>query len=57
MKQKKIKIYVNNNVVDAEVKNDLHYLGGRKVIFKLPNGVVGHTSINLVKIVENEKVN
>lgn len=57
MKQKKIKIYVNNNVVDAEVKNDLHYLGGKKVIFKLPNGVVGHTSINLVKIVENEKVN
>lgn len=57
MKQKKIKIYVNNDVVDAEVKNDYHYLGGKKVTYKLPNGVVGITSMNLVKLVEDEKVN
>ncbi len=49
---KKIKIKIDGKVVSATVKKDLHYLGGKKVIYVTPNNVTGHTSINLVKIVE-----
>ena len=56
MKQKKIKIYINNNVVEAEVKDDYHFLGGKRITYKLPNGVTTTTSMDLVKLVENEKV-
>ncbi len=57
MKQNKIKIKINGKTVDAVVNEDYHFLGGKKVTYKLPNGVVGTTSINLVKLVESEKVN
>lgn len=53
MENMKIKITIDNKVVLAEVKEDLHYLGGKKVVYKLDNGVTGYTSYNLVKIVEN----
>ena len=57
MKNKKIKILVNEKVIDATIKDDFHYLGGKKVVYVLPNGVTGHTSLSLTKIVEDEKVN
>lgn len=57
MKNKKIKILVNNQIVDATIKEDFHYLGGKKVEFVLNNGVTGITSANLVKIIEDEKSN
>lgn len=57
MKNKKIKILVNEKVIDATIKDDFHYLGGKKVVYVLPNGVTGHTSLLLTKIVEDEKVN
>jgi hypothetical protein len=57
MKNKKIKILVSKQIVDATIKNDFHYLGGRKVEYVLPNGVTGYTSSQLIKIVEDEKVN
>lgn len=56
MKDTKIKILVDNKVYDAEVKEDLHFLGGKKVEYKLPNGTTCITSENLIKKVENEKV-
>lgn len=57
MENMKIKITIDSKVVLAEVKEDLHYLGGKKVVYVLPNGVTGHTSLSLTKIVEDEKVN
>jgi hypothetical protein len=53
MKNIKIKITIDDKIVSAEVKEDLHYLGGKKVVYELDNGVTGHTSYNLVKIVED----
>lgn len=55
MKNKKIKILVSEQVVDATIKNEFHYLGGKKVVYVLPNGVTGHTSLSLTKIIEDEK--
>ena len=52
MKMKKIKIKVDGKIIAATVEKDLHYLGGKKVIYVLPNNVTGYTSINLIKIVE-----
>jgi hypothetical protein len=57
MKNNKIKIKIDGKTVDATIKDDYHFLGGKKVTYKLPNGVVGTTSINLVKLVEDEEVN
>lgn len=57
MKNNKIKIKIDGKTVEATIKDDYHFLGGKKVTYTLPNGVVGTTSINLVKLVENEEVN
>jgi hypothetical protein len=57
MKNNKIKIKIDGKTVDATIKDEYHFLGGKKVNYILPNGVVGITSINLVKLVENEEVN
>jgi hypothetical protein len=57
MKNNKIKIKIDGKTVEATIKDDYHFLGGKKVTYKLPNGVVGTTSINLVKLVEDEEVN
>jgi hypothetical protein len=57
MNNNKIKIKIDGKTVDAIIKDDYHFLGGKKVKYTLPNGVVGITSINLVKLVEDEKVN
>lgn len=57
MKNKKIKILVSGQTVEATIKNDIHFLGGKTVVYVLPNGVTGHTSLSLTKIVEDEKVN
>ena len=56
MKDTKIKILVDNMVLEAEIKEDLHFLGGRNVEYKLPNGTTCIVSENLVKKVENEEV-
>jgi hypothetical protein len=56
MKQKKIKIKIDGKIIEGTVKDEYHFLGGKKVTYKLPNGVVGNTSINLVKLVESEEV-
>jgi len=56
MKKNKIKILVDDCVVDATIVDDLHYLGGKKVVYLLPNQITGITSANLIKIVEDEKV-
>jgi hypothetical protein len=57
MNDKKIKIKIDGKTVDAIIKDDYHFLGGKKVKYTLPNGVVAVTSINLVKLVEDEEVN
>lgn len=57
MKNEKIKILVFGQTVEATIKNDFHYLGGKKVVYVLPNGVTGYTSLSITKIVEDEKVN
>lgn len=57
MKKKKIKILVDGKIVSAKIENDFHYLGGKKVVYLLPNNVTGNTSLELTKIVEDEKVN
>lgn len=48
----KINIKFNGKIVPATVKKDLHFLGGKKVVYVLPNNVTGYTSFNLVEIVE-----
>jgi hypothetical protein len=55
MKNKKIKILINNKIVDARIEEDFHFLGGKKVVYVLPNKVTGMTSTNLIKIFENSK--
>jgi hypothetical protein len=57
MKQKKIKIKVNGKIVEGTIKDDYHFLGGKKVTYVMENGVTGTTSSQLIKIVENEDVN
>jgi hypothetical protein len=57
MKKKKIKILVDGKIASAKIENDFHYLGGKKVVYVLPNNVTGNTSLELTKIVEDEKVN
>lgn len=57
MEIKKIKIIVDGKTVDAVVTNDFHYLGGKKVVYDLPNGTKVMTSSKLVKLFENEKNN
>ncbi len=46
-----IKIEIGGEVITAKVQDDLHYLGGKKVVYVLPNNVTGNSSIHLVKIV------
>ena len=46
------KIEIDGKVITAKVKKDLHFLGGKKVVYVLPNNVTGNTSIDLVKIVK-----
>jgi len=46
------KIEIDGKVITAKVQDDLHYLGGKKVVYVLPNNVTGNTSIDLVKIVK-----
>lgn len=57
MEVKRIKIIVDGKTVDAVVTNDFHYLGGKKVVYDLPNGTKVMTSSKLVKLFENEKNN
>jgi len=57
MKNTKIKILVENEIIDAELKEDLHFLGGKKVKYKLPNGTTCIVSENFIKILENEEIN
>ena len=57
MKNNKIKIKIDGKTVDAIIKDEYHFLGGKKVKYTLPNGVVGLTSTNLIKLVEDEEVN
>lgn len=52
MKMKKIKIKFNGKIVPATVEKDLHFLGGKKVVYVLSNNVTGCTSYNLIEIVE-----
>jgi hypothetical protein len=56
MKNTKIKILIENKILDAEIKQDLHFLGGKKVVYKLPNGTTGVVSEKYIKIVKNEEV-
>ena len=46
------KIEIDGKVITAKVQDDFHYLGGKKVVYVLPNNVTGSTSIDLVKIVK-----
>jgi hypothetical protein len=57
MEDKKIKIKIDGKTIDAIIKDDHHFLGGKKVKYTLPNGGVAVTSINLVKLVKDEEVN
>lgn len=54
---KKIKIKVGGKIVEGTVKDDYHFLGGKKVVYVMENGITGTTSSQLIKIVENEEVN
>jgi hypothetical protein len=51
---KKIKIKVGGKIVEGTVKDDYHFLGGKKVVYVMENGVTGTTSSQLVKLAENE---
>lgn len=56
MKKKNIKILINNEIVSATIKEDFHYVGGKKVEYVLSNNTTGITSTDLIKIIEDEKV-
>jgi len=53
---KKIKLKIYNQIVDGEIKKDLHYFGGKKVVYVLPNNVTGHTSLDLVQIKDKNQL-
>lgn len=53
---KKIKFKIFNQIVDGEIKKDLHYCGGKKVVYVLPNDVTGHTSLDLVQIIDKNQL-
>lgn len=49
-----IKILVDEQVIDAVVEKDEHFLGGHKVIYENQDGVSSIISIDLVNIVSDE---
>ena len=52
MKMKKIKIKVDGKIIAATVEKDLHYLGGKKVIYVLPI----NRNINNIHFIETKQL-
>ena len=48
-----VKIQYRDQIHDAEIHEDNHFFGGKKVIFKSQGGTTYYLSIHLVKIIEN----
>jgi len=54
---KKIKIKVDGKTVEGIIKDDYHFLGGKKVVYVMENGVTGTTSSQFVKLVKDKDLN
>ena len=49
-----VKILVNGKIIEANIHEDDHFLGGKKAIYKNENKTTSIVSINLVNIVNDE---
>jgi hypothetical protein len=52
-KQKKVKILYDNQIIDGVIENDVHFVGGEKVIFVNKYGTTCIVSKELVTIYGN----
>ena len=52
MNSKKVKILIDDKVLDAILEKDEHFLGGEKVIYEIDENIKGIISKKLVKIIE-----